>query len=89
MTTAKADAVVLRLVDHGERNRIVTLFTPEHGRVAAMARSARGKSRRFGGHLDLFHRGDAMLAHSRRQGGMSTLTGFEVRATYEAIRNYV
>jgi len=47
-------AFLLRSVDHGEANRIVTLFTLEKGKISGMARSARKSRRRFGGTLEPF-----------------------------------
>ncbi len=46
--------LVLDRVAYGERDLILTLLTRGHGLVSAMARSARGSRRRFGGALDLF-----------------------------------
>jgi DNA repair protein RecO (recombination protein O) len=46
------EAYVLRTHDLGEADRIVTLLTREHGRVRAVARSARRSMRRFGGYLE-------------------------------------
>ncbi len=43
------DALVLGLVNYGERDRIVRLLTPDRGRIAAMARGARGSRKRFSG----------------------------------------
>jgi len=80
-----ASSVIIRLVDQGERNRIVTLLTEENGRIAAIARGARGKSRRFGGHLDLFHQGIAILSR-RGRSGLATLQRFDVQQPFEGIR---
>lgn len=51
VTTA---AIVLRSVDYGEADRIVTLLTESRGCVAAIARGARRSRRRFGGALEPF-----------------------------------
>ena len=52
--TAKLHAVVLRTVDYGERDRVVTLFSRERGKLSAFARGARSSRRRFGGALEPF-----------------------------------
>jgi DNA repair protein RecO (recombination protein O) len=73
-----ADAIVLRLVDYGDSDRIVTLLTGDHGKVNAFARGARKSLKRFGGGLLLFARGEALLA--RRPGAdLWGLDGFTVR----------
>jgi len=59
------DAVVLGLVDYGERDRIVRLLTPDQGRIAALARGARGSRRRFRGVLDLGNRLQVLLRKGR------------------------
>lgn len=49
------------LSDYGEADRIVRLLTPRWGRVSALARGAKRRSRRFGGALDLSNRVEAAL----------------------------
>lgn len=55
------EGVVLRIVNYGENDRIVGLFTPEHGKISAFAKSARNSRKRFGGTLDFFNRLTAEL----------------------------
>lgn len=50
----KVEAIVLRVVDYGESDRIVTLLTRERGKVGAFARGARASRRRFPGLLEPF-----------------------------------
>lgn len=52
VTTA---ALVVRLVDFGEADRIVGLLTRTHGLVSAVARGARKSRKRFGGVLQTGH----------------------------------
>ena len=52
--SVKLRAVVLRTVDFGERDRVVTLFSRERGKLSAFARGARSSRRRFGGVLEPF-----------------------------------
>ena len=54
MTHSKLTAIVLRTVDTGEADRVVTLLSRERGKVAAFARGARASRRRFGGALEPF-----------------------------------
>jgi DNA repair protein RecO (recombination protein O) len=56
------DALVLRCVDYGEADRIVTLLTRRHGKLSALARSARKSKRRFAGALEGFALLDAEIA---------------------------
>ncbi len=45
-------ALVVGSSDYGDADRIVRLLTPSHGRLSALARSARKSVKRFGGALD-------------------------------------
>ena len=65
MPTYQADAIVLRRLDYGEADRIVTLLTREHGKLAAIAKGARRGKSRVSGSLDLFERSTMMLAKGR------------------------
>jgi DNA repair protein RecO (recombination protein O) len=52
---------VLRSIAYGEADRIVTLLTRRHGKLSAIARSARRSKRRFAGSLEGFALIDAEL----------------------------
>ncbi len=56
---------MLGIVNYGERDRIVRLLTPAHGRLSALARGARGSRRRFRGVIDLGNRLSVMLRRGR------------------------
>jgi DNA repair protein RecO (recombination protein O) len=60
--TEHDDALVLRSLAYGEADRIVTLLTRRHGKVSALARSARKSKRRFAGSLEGFALIDAEIA---------------------------
>jgi len=59
------EAIVVRLVDYGEADRIATLLTRDAGKISALVRSARKSRKRFGG-VTLFGLGQASL---RPRGG--------------------
>lgn len=61
MTRLVTPAIVLRTVDYGEADRVVTLFTRDAGKLSALARGARKSVRRFGAALGLFGVGEAVL----------------------------
>ena len=65
--TFVTEAVVLRLADHGEADRVVTLLTESHGKVTAVAPGARRSRRRFGAALSPFGTGQAALRERRGQ----------------------
>lgn len=72
----KLTAIVLRTVDYGESDRVVTLFSRERGKVSAFARGARASKRRFGGALEPF----TLLAAEVKSRGSSDLLGLESTA---------
>ncbi|MGN7284940.1 DNA repair protein RecO [Shouchella rhizosphaerae] len=43
----KQDAIVLKSIDYGETNKIVTLFTKEDGKLAVLAKGAKKPNSRF------------------------------------------
>ena len=63
--------MVLRVVDYREADRIVTLFTEQHGKVSAMARAARRSQKRFAGGLESLCVVEVTLEHAR--GDLDTL----------------
>lgn len=50
----QTSAVVVRSLDYGESDRIVTFVTPDAGRLTGIAKGARRSRRRFGAALELF-----------------------------------
>jgi DNA repair protein RecO (recombination protein O) len=56
MRSITDEAVVIGLMDYREADRIVSLFSREHGRISGLARGARRSVKRFGGALELFAR---------------------------------
>jgi DNA repair protein RecO (recombination protein O) len=46
------DAIVLSRFDYGEADRIMTLFTPEHGKIKAIAKGVRKPTSRLGGSVE-------------------------------------
>jgi DNA repair protein RecO (recombination protein O) len=50
----RTEAIVLRSIRYGEADRILHLYTPEHGRLGAIAKGARRTRSRFGARLEPF-----------------------------------
>lgn len=61
----RTEAIVLRRMDYGEADRIVTIFTPGRGKVRIIAKGARKPLSRLGPHLDFFIRCRLLLAKGR------------------------
>ena len=63
--TYRTEAIVLRRKDFGEADRLLTLFTPELGKVRAVAKGIRKLRSRKAGHLELFTCAKLLLAKGR------------------------
>jgi DNA repair protein RecO (recombination protein O) len=63
--TYQIEAVILRRRNWGEADRILTLFTPQRGKIRVRAAGVRKPSSRKAGHLELFHRANLFLAKGR------------------------
>ena len=81
--TVRTEAVVLRHKDFGEADRILTLLTPEHGKLHAIAKGVRRPTSRKAGHLDLYMRADVLLASGR---DLDILTQATTLDAYRPIR---
>ena len=59
------DAIVLSRFDLGEADRVLTLITPEHGKLKAIAKGIRRPASRLGGSLEPFAELTIALARGR------------------------
>jgi DNA repair protein RecO (recombination protein O) len=75
MSTYVTEGVVLRRVDYGEADRILTVLTREHGKIGVIARGVRKANSRMAAHTDLFARSRMQLARGR--GDLDVLTQAE------------
>jgi DNA repair protein RecO (recombination protein O) len=81
MASLSTPAIVLRAINYGEADRIVTLFGRETGRLSALARGARKSQRRFAGGLGLCAVGVASL-RERAGADLLTLESFDTTVAY-------
>ena len=63
--TYRTEAIVLRRQDFGEADRLLTLFTPDRGKLRVVAKGIRKPRSRKAGHLELFTRVGLLLASGR------------------------
>ena len=94
MPTYQADAVVLRRLEYGEADRILTLLTREYGKLGAIAKGARRGKARAGSSLDLFSHSQMMLAKGhnldvvtqvQRAGDSRHISGDLARTAYASL----
>ncbi len=61
----RTQGIVLRAIRLGEADRIVTVYTQQHGRLRGVAKGIRKSKSRFGGRLDAFTHVDLQLYKGR------------------------
>jgi DNA repair protein RecO (recombination protein O) len=81
----RAEGILLHAWDLGEHDRLVMLYTKEHGRLAAVARGARRLRSRFAGALELFTWGDA-VGFEREGRALVRLDHFDIRRPFRKLR---
>ncbi|MEA2310447.1 MAG: repair protein RecO [Solirubrobacteraceae bacterium] len=82
----KSEGIVLRGIRYGEADRILHLYTPEHGRVSAIAKGVRRAKSRFGGRLEPFFRLQLVLYEGKSD--LLTVTSVETIAAHPRLREH-
>src|ERR1700761_5514122 len=82
----RTEAVVLRSIRYGEADRILHLYTPELGRVGAIAKGARRARSRFGARLEPFMHVRAVLHEGR--GDLLTVTAVDTVTVHRSLREH-
>lgn len=78
MAEFETEAVVLRTIRYSEADNVITLLSPEHGRLSAIAKGARRQKSRLGGRLQ-----PAVVARLTLHRGRSELCGLRGAAVVE------
>jgi DNA repair protein RecO (recombination protein O) len=82
--TTKTEAVVLRSLRLGEADRVLHLYTLEHGRLGAVAKGIRRTKSRFGARLEPLSHVELMVHQGR--GELGTVTGVQLIRPHRAAR---
>jgi DNA repair protein RecO (recombination protein O) len=61
----RTEAIILRRQDLGEADRLLTLYTPEFGKLSVVAKGVRKPNGRNTGHVEMFARSSMLLARGR------------------------
>jgi DNA repair protein RecO (recombination protein O) len=80
----RTEAIVLARIDYSEADRILTVFTPQRGKLRLIAKGVRRPTSRLGPHLEYFTRSQLMLAKGR---DLDVVTGAETVDAYLPIRS--
>jgi DNA repair protein RecO (recombination protein O) len=80
----KTEVIVLRSIRYGEADRILHLYSQDHGRMGAIAKGVRRVKSRLGGRLEPFARVNLILRQGR--GDLCTVTGADTVHAHPALR---
>ncbi len=61
----QTEAIIIKRIKLGEADRILTLYTPELGKLKAVAKGTRRTQSKLGGHVELLTHSRLMLARGR------------------------
>jgi len=81
----KAEAIVLKKTRLKEADRILTLYTLEHGKIQAVARSVSKSQSRLAGHLEILTHTAVNLSYGR--GKLPIITGSQTIDAFLPVRN--
>ena len=87
MTTPRnyqTDAIVLKKTKLGEADTILTLYTPDRGKIQGFARSLRKTKSKMAGHLELLTHSHVTFARGRN---LDTITGSQTIDSFVALKN--
>jgi DNA repair protein RecO (recombination protein O) len=79
----RIEGVVIRRSDVGETDRILTLYTPDRGKVRVVAKGARRPGSRLAGHVELLSHSTFLIARGRN---LDIVTQAQTMAAFSALR---
>ena len=85
MTSSTTPAIMLRRIDFGDYDLILTFYTFDRGKVTAIAKAAKKSKKRFAGILELFSLLNIVYT-SPRGGSLSVLQEASLISSYYKIR---
>ncbi|WP_256760197.1 DNA repair protein RecO [Cohnella sp. WQ 127256] len=79
----RVEGLVVRSIDYGEGNKIITLLTPTHGKQGIIVRGAKKLKSRYGSLAQLFTYGDYSYY---KTGALGTLNSGEILESFRELR---
>ncbi len=81
-------AIMLRAIDHGDYDKVITFFTLRQGKISVIAKGAKKSIKRFAGILELFSILDLVWRYGQTR-GMPTLKEASLIHPFEQIRKNI
>jgi DNA repair protein RecO (recombination protein O) len=88
MRQFKTSAIVIKTLDYGESDRILTFYTSDFGKIKGIAKGARRSRRRFSNALELFTL-NRLIFFDKRESGLVRIEGCDIVNSFPAIREDV
>ncbi|MBN1191099.1 MAG: DNA repair protein RecO [Dehalococcoidales bacterium] len=80
----QVEALIIRKIKLGEADRILSLYTPDMGKIEAVAKGVRRPKSKLAGHLELLTHSRIRLARGRN---LDTITGSETVEGFLDVKN--
>lgn len=84
MSSYKTSGIIIKKLNFGEADRILTIYTQRHGKIKAIAKGVRRSLSRKGGNLNLFNLVSLFLAEGKN---LDIITEVELINSFERLRN--
>ncbi len=84
MRTYSANVIVLRRIDLGEKDRILTLYTREHGKLSAVAKGSRRPGSKLAGASEPFTYSKMFLATGK---DLDVLTQADIKESFPNVKS--
>jgi len=78
------EAIVIKKIKLGEADRILTLYTPDRGKIEGVAKGVRKTKSKMAGHLELLTYSQIRLARGRN---LDTIIGSQTIESFMALKN--
>jgi DNA repair protein RecO (recombination protein O) len=79
----RTEAIILRRADFGEADKVLTIYTPERGKVRVLAKGVARPTSKMGGHLETFTCSQLQVARGRN---LDIVTQCETAHSFHLIR---
>ncbi len=76
-------AIILKRIDYGEADRILTIITPDHGKVSVLAKGVRKTKSKLAGGLELFSVSDITFIENKSD--LKTLISAQLNVHFRSI----
>lgn len=79
----RTEAVVIKRIDFGEADKLLTLYTPRRGKIRVIAKGVRRTTSRLGGHVELLMHTKLLIAKGRN---LDVVTQSETANSFARLR---